>query len=81
MRKKRLLQHLIDYVNCNFTSPHTKCFGTLAEWLRRGPAKAVGYACVSSNLTGVALVFEKFSENFQKIKIRKITKSGNVVDT
>ena len=27
--------------------------GTLAEWLRRGPAKAVGYAFVSSNLTGV----------------------------
>jgi hypothetical protein len=27
--------------------------GTLAEWLRRGPAKAVRYACVSSNLTGV----------------------------
>ncbi len=29
--------------------------GTLAEWLRRGPAKAVCYACVSSNLTGVGL--------------------------
>jgi hypothetical protein len=28
-------------------------YGTLAEWLRRSPAKAVGYACVSSNLTGV----------------------------
>ena len=32
-------------------------FGTLAEWLRRGPAKAVGYACVSSNLTGVVTHF------------------------
>ncbi len=31
--------------------------GTLAEWLRRSPAKAVRYACVSSNLTGVALSF------------------------
>ena len=31
--------------------------GTLAEWLRRGPAKAVCYACVSSNLTGVDIVF------------------------
>ena len=30
-----------------------KSCGTLAEWLRRGPAKAVCYACVSSNLTGV----------------------------
>jgi hypothetical protein len=31
----------------------TRQYGTLAEWLRRSPAKAVGYACVSSNLTGV----------------------------
>ena len=28
----------------------------MAEWLRRGPAKAVGYACVSSNLTGVVTI-------------------------
>ena len=27
--------------------------GTLAEWLRRGPAKAVCNACESSNLSGV----------------------------
>ena len=32
---------------------YPKSYGTLAEWLRRGPAKAVCYACVSSNLTGV----------------------------
>ena len=32
-------------------------YGTLAEWLRRSPAKAVGHACVSSNLTGVVTTF------------------------
>ena len=29
----------------------------LAEWLRRSPAKRVGFARVSSNLTGVVIVF------------------------
>ena len=43
---------------CFLTKERTfREYGTLAEWLRRGPAKAVGYACVSSNLTGVVTVF------------------------
>ena len=43
---------------CFLTKERTfREYGTLAEWLRRGPAKAVGYACVSSNLTGVVTFF------------------------
>ena len=36
--------------------------GTLAEWLRRSPAKAVRNACESSNLSGVeTFLLHKFS--------------------
>ena len=38
-----------------WTTQHNK--GTLAEWLRRSPAKAVCYACESSNLSGVEIFF------------------------
>ena len=39
--------------------------GALAEWLRRSPAKAVCYACVSSNLTGVeTILFASFYLQF-----------------
>jgi hypothetical protein len=44
--------------------------GALAEWLRRGPAKAVCYACVSSNLTGVECYFSLWER-----EIFKLTKS------
>ena len=40
--------------------------GTLAEWLRRRPAKALGYARESSNLSGVVL-----SEYFLSRGIRR----------
>ena len=48
--------------------------GTLAEWLRRGPAKAVCNACESSNLSGVdKYLFFLFasgtSRNIQMIKL------------
>ena len=50
-------------------------FGTLAEWLRRGPAKAVGYACVSSNLTGVVVHFFSFFLHSKQRKTRGISET------
>ena len=50
---------------------------TLAEWLRRRPAKPMESPCVGSNPTGVVLLCNQGLEPFLDLGCRRVRKGAN----